>query len=300
MQLAVAVAEERNFTRAAARCNISQPALSKRVREIESALGTRLFERHTRNVSVTQAGRVFVRQAQQTLEQGHRTVSLVHAIATREQRPVTLGISSLADQHRVQTLIQSVSRAKSTPSFITQTANIPELTLGLLRGDIDLAVVDLPAKARGLSLTSLFSETLVGVLSERLASPRRQTIRLSDLVRLPMVLLSPTVDPARTVMDEKLSSLGTRGFRVHNAGSVTELLDQVAIHRRSGLLRQSVMRFQRYGVVYKPLVEPITVGCALAWRTDNRSPTRVALRDLLLTFARQQEPQPATGIPESR
>ncbi len=115
-----------------------------------------------------------------------------------------------------------------------------------------------------------------------------------------MVLVSPTVDPARTVIDEKLSSLGTRGFRVHDAGSVTELLDQVAFYRRSGLLRQSAMRFQRQGVVFKPLVEPITVGCALAWRTDNRSPTMISLRDLLLTFARQQEPQPATGIPASR
>ena len=87
MRLIVAVAEERNFTRAATRCNISQPALSKRVSEIESALGTRLFERHTRKVTVTQTGQLFVREARHTLEQGHRTVSLVQALATREQNP---------------------------------------------------------------------------------------------------------------------------------------------------------------------------------------------------------------------
>jgi DNA-binding transcriptional LysR family regulator len=287
MRLVVAVAEERNFTRAATRCHISQPALSKTIREIESALGTRLFERHTRKVSVTQAGHLFVREARQTLEQGHRTVSLVQALATREQRSVTLGLSSLPDQPRVQALIQSASRARSAPSFIAQTANTPELILGLLRGDLDLAVVDLPAKGRGLRLTPLFSEPLIAVLPERLAPTRRQTIRLADLVRFPMVLLSPSVDPARPVIDENFPSLGTRGFRVHDAGTVTELLDQVAIHRRAGVLRQSATRFQRQGVVYKPLVEPVTVGCALAWRTDNRSPTMIALRDLLLTFARQ-------------
>jgi DNA-binding transcriptional LysR family regulator len=192
-----------------------------------------------------------------------------------------------------------VSRAKSAPSFISETANTPELILGLLRGNADLAVVDLPAKAPGLRQVSLFSEPLVAVVPERLTLPRRQTIRLADLVRLPMVLLSSTVDPARSVIDGNLSSLGTRGFRVHDAGSVTELLDQVAIHRRAGLLRQSATRFQRQGVVYKPLVEPITVGCALAWRTDNRSPTMISLRDLLLTFSCQQEPQPTFGIPAS-
>lgn len=299
MRLIVAVAEERNFTRAAARCNISQPALSKRVREIESALGTRLFERHTRQVLVTQAGHLFVREARQTLEQGHRTVSLVQALVTREQRPLALGLSSLPDQPRIEVLIQSASRAKSAPSLITEMADTPELILRLLRGDLDLAVVDLPTKARGLRMASLFSEPFVAVLPERLAPPRRQTIRLADLVRFPIVLLSPSVDPARTVIDEKLSSLSSRGFRVHDAGSITELLDQVAIHRRAGLLRQSAMRFERQGVVYKTLVEPITVGCALAWRTDNRSPTMIALRDLLLTFSRQQELQPASGIPEN-
>ena len=236
MRLIVAVAEDRNFTRAATRCNISQPALSKRVREIESALGTRLFERHTRNVAVTQAGHLFVREARQALEQGRRTVSLVRALVSREQRPVALGLSSLPDQPCVQSLIQSVSRAKSSPSFVAEMANTPELILGLLRGDLDLAVVDLPAKARGLRQVPLFSESFVAALPEPLVPPRRETIRVADLVRLPMVLLSPTVDPARSAIDQNLLSFGTRAFRVHDAGSVTELLDQVAIYARAGLL----------------------------------------------------------------
>jgi DNA-binding transcriptional LysR family regulator len=299
MRLVVAVAEERNFTRAATRCHISQPALSKRVREIEAALGTRLFERHTRSVRITQAGDLFAREARRTIEQANRTVSLVRALATQEQRPVVLGVSSLSDQPRVQLLTQSAARAKSAPSFITHTEDTPELILGLLRGERDLTVVDLPTRSKGLRLASLFSEPLVAVLPERLTLPRKQTIRLAELVRFPLVLLSSTVDPARAVIDQNLSSVGTRAFRIYDTSSVNELLDQVAIHRRAGLLRQSATRFQRQGVVYKPLVEPITVGCGLAWRTDNRSPTMIAFRDLLLTFARQPESQSPSGIPGS-
>lgn len=300
MHLVVAVAEERNFTRAATRCHISQPALSKRIREIESALGTRLFERHTRSVKVTQAGHLFAREARQAIERAERTVSLVRALAIRDRNPVTLGLSSLSDQPRVQVLIHSAARSKSAPSFIIQTANTPELILGLLRGDIDLAVVDLPTRSKGLRLVPLSSEPLVAVMPSGLAPSRKQTIRLAVLLRLPLVLLSSAVDPARIFIDQHLSSFGTRGFRVHDALSVNELLDQVAIHRRAGLLRQSATRFQRLGVLYKSLVEPITVGCSLVWRTDNRSPTMIALRDLLLTFSRQQEPQPTSGIPASR
>ena len=72
MWFVVAVAEERNFSRAANRCNIAQPALSRRVKEVEEALGTKLFERQTRSVSVTAAGKVFVREARRALEQSRR------------------------------------------------------------------------------------------------------------------------------------------------------------------------------------------------------------------------------------
>jgi len=80
MRFVVAVAEERNFTRAAMRCHISQPALSRRVSEVESVLGARLFERRTRSVSITKAGHLFIREARRTLEQGQRTVSLVRLL----------------------------------------------------------------------------------------------------------------------------------------------------------------------------------------------------------------------------
>ena len=121
MRLVVAVAEERNFTRAATRCHISQPALSKRVREIEAALGTRLFERHTRSVRITQAGHLFAREARRTIEQANRTVSLVRALATQEQRPVVLGMATLPDQLRIHGLIESAAKSKSAPSLITHT-----------------------------------------------------------------------------------------------------------------------------------------------------------------------------------
>ena len=163
-------------------------------------------------------------------------MSLVRAFATREQRPLTLGVSNLSDHLRLRLLTQSVSKAKSAPSFIDKTTNTSELIVGLQRGDIDLAVVDLPIKARGLRLAPLFLEPLTAIVPEGLTSSIKQTIRLADLVRVPMVLLSSLIDPARAVIDHTLSSVGTCGFRIHDAGTVTELLDQVAIHRRAGCL----------------------------------------------------------------
>ena len=97
MRFVVAVAEERNFTRAAERCNVTQPALSRQIANVEDTLGARLFERHTRSVIVTKAGHLFVREARQTLQQGQRAVSLVQALIRMEERPVSIGLSALAD-----------------------------------------------------------------------------------------------------------------------------------------------------------------------------------------------------------
>jgi DNA-binding transcriptional LysR family regulator len=63
MQAAIALAEELNFSRAAERLNLTQPALSKQIIELEGMLGFRLFERNHQNVELTDAGRAFVEEA---------------------------------------------------------------------------------------------------------------------------------------------------------------------------------------------------------------------------------------------
>ncbi len=96
MWFVVVVAEERNFSRAAIRCNIAQPALSRRIQKVEEAIGTKLFERHTRFVRVTPSGKLFVREARRALAQSKRTVSVVQAFAKQQERPLVVGLSSLA------------------------------------------------------------------------------------------------------------------------------------------------------------------------------------------------------------
>jgi hypothetical protein len=70
MRFIVAIAEERNFTRAAVRCHITQPALSRQVAEVEQLLGAKLFERRSRHVEITRPGGIFAREARRALEFG--------------------------------------------------------------------------------------------------------------------------------------------------------------------------------------------------------------------------------------
>ncbi|CAB3752333.1 LysR family transcriptional regulator [Burkholderia sp. MSh2] len=87
----LAVAEEGHFGRAAERLHIVQPALSAQIRALEEELGGALFERSTRKVALTDAGRLLVTEARRTIEQAERTKTLVQRAASGEAGVVRIG-----------------------------------------------------------------------------------------------------------------------------------------------------------------------------------------------------------------
>ena len=84
----VAVAEERNFTRAAERLNMTQPPLSRQIQQIEETVGLALFERGARPLKLTEAGRVFYAQAKRLLEESDELLPLTRRLAQLAERIV--------------------------------------------------------------------------------------------------------------------------------------------------------------------------------------------------------------------
>src|SRR3954447_12608552 len=88
----VAIAEERSFTRAAERLWVAQPGLSTQIRRLESELGVRLFERHTRGVDLTEAGELFLERARTALAAADVARSTGHDLEEGLVGSVRLGI----------------------------------------------------------------------------------------------------------------------------------------------------------------------------------------------------------------
>src|SRR5712672_4133672 len=92
----VAVAEARSFVGAATRLRIAQPALSKQIRDLEIELGTVLFERGPRGVSLTAAGRAFLVEARHTLDVASRAVASARGAALGRDSPLRVAHGELA------------------------------------------------------------------------------------------------------------------------------------------------------------------------------------------------------------
>jgi DNA-binding transcriptional LysR family regulator len=87
----VAVAEEQNVTRAAARLHVSQPPLSRQIRDLEEELDIALFEHGAKSVRLTEAGKVFLVEARAVLQRVEEAVQVAKAVATGKQGEIHVG-----------------------------------------------------------------------------------------------------------------------------------------------------------------------------------------------------------------
>ncbi|MEG2119502.1 MAG: LysR family transcriptional regulator, partial [Pseudoflavonifractor sp.] len=122
LRYAVKVAETENFSRAAEQCFVTQPTLSQRIHQLEQELGVPLFERSTRRVSLTDAGRLFVAKAQIILADADRLAEEMEGERRRIKGSLSIG---------VLTTLSHLNIPQYLSSFQQQYPNIAvELELG--------------------------------------------------------------------------------------------------------------------------------------------------------------------------
>jgi DNA-binding transcriptional LysR family regulator len=106
LRAVIALAEELNFTRAAHRLHITQPALSKQIAELEEEYRFQLFTGDKRRVvDVTDAGRVFVEEARSALLHGERAIELARATQEGGETVLVIGYSPYADESWISTIL---------------------------------------------------------------------------------------------------------------------------------------------------------------------------------------------------
>jgi DNA-binding transcriptional LysR family regulator len=287
MRYFLAIAEERSFTRAAKRCHVAQSSLSRQIRAMEIRLEARLLDRLPRDIRLTDAGKIFEKEANKALEHSRRAVSLVHALNRESNQKLRLGISTLCNLPRLRALIETARKSTEQVTVECVTAYTSELLLALHRGKLDIAIVDLPIKSRGVGLHPIYSESLIAVMPRSHPLAQRPMIRLFELKKEQLTILSRQIDPGSVSVETMLLKAGVGASSIVPAANLIELLDHVPVHRSIGLMRSSAGRLQRDDVLYKPLADSVQLETAIAWRVENRSSQLLSFRDALIAFGQR-------------
>jgi LysR family hydrogen peroxide-inducible transcriptional activator len=186
----VAVAQEKNFGRAAQRCFISQPALSVAIQKLEEELQTQLFERGKSEITVTPVGERIVEQAHKVLEEAARIRDIAQAGRNQLAGLFRLGAIYTVAPYLLPDLVPALNAlAPDMPLEIEE--NITEqLEAALKTGRIDAAIIALPFQPPGIATEFLYEEPFQVVVPQRHPWAKRKTIDPSELAGEHAILLN--------------------------------------------------------------------------------------------------------------
>lgn len=190
LQAFVEVARQKSVMRAAGALHISQPAVTKTIRELEDALGVALFEREGRGIRPTRLGDIFLRHAGATMAALRQAVDAVSREAVQIDPPVRIGaLPTVSARIMPDAMTRFLAEAAQAPIKIVTGENAILLEQ-LRQGDLDLVVGRLaaPEKMTGLSFEHLYSERVVFVVrpGHRLLS--RNADLFTELSNHPMLM----------------------------------------------------------------------------------------------------------------
>jgi DNA-binding transcriptional LysR family regulator len=271
MRAAVAVAEELNFSRAAARLHISQPALTKQIQDLEGYLNTKLFERDHQRVTVTDAGNAFVAEARLALLHHQRAVQAAKSAANGAEAILNIGQSPYTDPF-LTSIVSSV-HLPLYPNLRLHTFSdySPELSRRVAAGELDLAVLAAGGDFGQLSSVELSSSPLYILLERTSVLARKKELMLEDLAGLPWILFAPQVHPfLYEAITERADSVGANPFEkqhvtsAEHAAQLVKSTGGVAFLTKRGAWRVAVD-----GLTIRPLAEPgVLVRTVIVARID--------------------------------
>ena len=148
----VTVAAELNFTRAAERLVLAQQALSAQVRQLETRLGTRLFERTTRQVRLTEAGELLLPHARAVLEALDAGMQEVEAAQRVAGAVLRVGLSGTSMVPLTSETMRRLSARHPEVRLVVSNAGLNQPAAGLHEGTVDVAFVRPPFRDVGLSM----------------------------------------------------------------------------------------------------------------------------------------------------
>jgi len=189
------LAEEMHFGRAAHRLSLSQPPLSLAIRQLEDEIGAKLFERNSRNVSLTVAGLALQREAQVLLRRTEETRVLVKAIADGKGGQIRLGFGGSMLYRGLPKIVEAFRQRSPSTEVRVQELNSNEQLEALNRDEIDFGFIHDRAAPPGLEGFCYHSEPFVACVPGAHRCAKARTLELSRLKQDDFILFARSGSP---------------------------------------------------------------------------------------------------------
>ena len=190
----VAVAEMENVSRAAMqRLHVSQPSLSRQIRDLEDEMGVQLLERTAKSVRLTEAGRAFLDEARAILKHTDDAVGKVRAIAGKTETELHIGDWPLATGRVMPALLRAYQQAMPNVKVKVHDWPVEKNIAGVRDGRLQLAIIIPPLKANALEelrFEELLTARVCLAVSCNHPFARRQSVSLADAAREPFIGLT--------------------------------------------------------------------------------------------------------------
>lgn len=271
----VALAEELNFTRAAARLGIGQPPLSQQIKDLEAELGVMLLRRLPHGAELTDAGKAFLRTGQAALTAAKEAMGAAKRAARGEAGLLRLGFTGSAHFNSgVPSAIRSFRQAYPGVELRLEEANTYRLFDLLERGDLDAAFTHSGIRDKSrLTLVPVERDTLVIALAASHRHSGQSTVRLIELAEDDFIMKPRHVGPdLHRIVLEACRTAGFEPRLGQEAPQLATVISLVAAELGVSVVPASMQCIHAAGVVFRPIGgAQAAVTLSLAWRRDERS-----------------------------
>ena len=189
----VAVAEIENVSRAALKLHVSQPALSRQIRDLEDELGFSLLERTAKSVRLTDAGRAFLDNARALLLNADEAVTKARAVASVEPTELHVGYSPTPTAELLPKILRAFQRAMPNIHVKLHDWSNKDILDGIRNGRLQLGLLVPPLKAsrsHDLRFEELFRERVCVAVPPQHPFARHRTIPIAEIAAEPLIGLT--------------------------------------------------------------------------------------------------------------
>jgi DNA-binding transcriptional LysR family regulator len=281
MRYVIAVAEERNFTKAAARCFVVQSALSHQIKSLEKELGVMLFARTSRRVELTAAGEAFLPPARASLESAERAVVDAAAADGKIRGRLRIGVIPTVTAIDIPMALKQFHQAYPEVQIALQVAGSDEMEAAIRAGELDIGLLGLPEgrEPQGAAWRLLATDRLVAVTSSDHQFAGRHELSLSDLVEQ-IFADFPAGTAGRAQSDLAFTAAGIHREVAFEAGATDHIIGLIRQNLAMTLLPERYIQPDPQLAVI-PVLDGPTRSEYLAWSNFNPTPAAQAFLDTI-------------------